>query len=77
MLVLSRKVGESFVIGNDITVEIVEIRGNTIRIGIAAPRDVPVHREEVMRAIAREAAQAAANITGQGGRTDAATTEVE
>lgn len=51
MLVLSRKVGESIVIGDEITVSILEIRGDLIRVGINAPRSVKVHRQEVFEAI--------------------------
>ena len=51
MLVLSRKVNESIVINNDITVVIVEIRGDKVRLGIEAPHEVPVHRKEVHAAI--------------------------
>jgi len=51
MLVLSRKKNESIVINNDITVTIVEIRGDKVRLGIVAPKDVPVHRQEVYDAI--------------------------
>lgn len=51
MLVLSRYAGESIVINNDITVTVVEIRGDKVRLGIVAPRDTPVHREEVYEAI--------------------------
>jgi carbon storage regulator len=47
MLVLSRKVGESIVIGGRITVTVVRVEGETVRLGIAAPADVPVHRQEV------------------------------
>ena len=51
MLVLSRKKNESIVINNDITVTVVEIRGDKVRLGIVAPREVPVHRQEVYDAI--------------------------
>jgi carbon storage regulator len=51
MLVLSRKKNESIVINNDITVTIVEIRGDKVRLGIVAPKEVPVHRQEVYDAI--------------------------
>lgn len=54
MLILSRKVGESLVIADDIIVTILEIRNHQIRIGITAPRDVDVHREEVYERIAAE-----------------------
>lgn len=52
MLVLSRKQGESIVIGEEVTLTIVEIRGDKVRIGIEAPRDIAVHRKEVADAIA-------------------------
>lgn len=51
MLVLSRKRNESIVINNDITIVVVEIRGDKVRLGVEAPRDVPVHRREVYDAI--------------------------
>lgn len=51
MLVLSRKKNESIVINNDIVITVVEIRGDKVRLGIVAPKDVPVHREEVYEAI--------------------------
>ena len=51
MLVLSRKKNESVVINNDVVVTVVEIRGDKVRLGIVAPRDVPVHRQEVYDAI--------------------------
>ena len=54
MLVLSRRIGESIVIGNHVTVTILEIRGDHVRLGIDAPRDVTVHRSEVLDAIAAQ-----------------------
>ena len=60
MLVLSRKKNETIVIGDDITIVVVEIRGDKVRLGIEAPKEVPVHRQEVYDAIKRsEAARAA------------------
>jgi carbon storage regulator len=53
MLVLSRKKNESIVINNEITVVVVEIRGDKVRLGIEAPKEVPVHRREVFDAIKR------------------------
>ena len=47
MLVLSRKKNESIVINNDITIVIVEIRGDKVRLGVEAPKEIPVHRREV------------------------------
>jgi carbon storage regulator len=51
MLVLSRKKNESIVINNDVVVTVVEIRGDKVRLGIVAPKEVPVHRQEVYDAI--------------------------
>ena len=59
MLVLTRRAGESVMIGDDVVITVLEARGDVIRIGIQAPRDVRVHREEVYRelqAANREAA---------------------
>ena len=49
MLILTRRIGESVVIGDDIVLTVVEVRGDAVRLGIAAPRSVDVHREEVYR----------------------------
>ncbi|MEO2014822.1 MAG: carbon storage regulator CsrA [Fuerstiella sp.] len=54
MLVLSRKKDEKIVIGDSITLMVIEIRGDKVRLGIDAPRDVTVHREEIYDAIKRE-----------------------
>ena len=51
MLVLSRKKNESIIIDNNIVVTVVEIRGDKVRLGIVAPKDVPVHRQEVYEQI--------------------------
>jgi len=54
MLVLSRQRDETIVIGEDIEVTVVDIRGDKVRLGISAPKHVPVHRKEVFEAIKRE-----------------------
>ncbi|MDR3639271.1 MAG: carbon storage regulator CsrA [Isosphaeraceae bacterium] len=54
MLVLARKRNESIIIGEDITVTVLEIRGDKVRLGIAAPGEVSVHRQEVFEAIQRQ-----------------------
>ena len=54
MLVLSRKKDESIVIDDNVIVTIIEVRGDKVRLGIQAPRDVAVHRKEVLEAILRE-----------------------
>jgi carbon storage regulator len=51
MLVLSRRVGESIVIGDEVTVTVLEVRGDVVRVGIRAPRSVTVHREELLREV--------------------------
>ena len=57
MLVLSRKKNESIIINNDITIVVVEIRGDKVRLGVEAPKEVPVHRREVYDAIKRSEAE--------------------
>ena len=57
MLVLSRHRDESIMIGDDIVITIVDIRGDKVRLGIQAPTHVPVHRQEVYEAIKREGSQ--------------------
>ena len=59
MLVLSRKKNESIVINDDITIVVVEIRGDKVRLGVEAPKEVPVHRNEVYEAIRRSQQEAA------------------
>ncbi|MCA9104371.1 MAG: carbon storage regulator CsrA [Pirellulaceae bacterium] len=54
MLVLSRHRDESIMIGDDVVITIVDIRGDKVRLGIEAPTDIPVHRQEVYEAIKRE-----------------------
>ena len=67
MLVLSRKKDESIVINNDITIVVVEIRGDKVRLGVEAPKEVPVHRREVFEAIARgEPVDAASAVAPSG-----------
>jgi carbon storage regulator len=64
MLVLSRGAGESVVIGGNVIVTVVEIKGDVVRLGIDAPREVQVHREEVFKAV-REANLASAGATDE------------
>lgn len=54
MLVLSRHIDESIMIGDDVVITVVDIRGDKVRLGIEAPQSIPVHRQEVYEAIKRE-----------------------
>jgi len=54
MLILTRRVGETVVIGNDVTVTVLGVKGNQVRLGVNAPREVAVHREEIFERIKRE-----------------------
>lgn len=62
MLVLSRKRDESIVIAGNITITVVDIRGDKVRLGISAPAEVPVHRKEVYDAIKRDEAATPATV---------------
>jgi carbon storage regulator len=54
MLILTRRVGETLMIGDEVTVTVLGVKGNQVRIGVNAPRDVSVHREEIYDRIKRE-----------------------
>ena len=54
MLILTRRVGESVVIGDDVDVTVLGVKGNQVRLGVKAPRDISVHREEIYQRIRRE-----------------------
>jgi carbon storage regulator len=54
MLILTRRVGETVMIGNDVTVTVLGVKGNQVRVGINAPKHVAVHREEIYERIKRE-----------------------
>ncbi|NVZ10945.1 carbon storage regulator CsrA [Allochromatium humboldtianum] len=56
MLILTRRVGETLMIGDEVTVTVLGVKGNQVRIGVNAPRDVAVHREEIYERIKREQA---------------------
>ena len=56
MLILTRRVGETVVIGDDVTVTVLGVKGNQVRLGVNAPKEVAVHREEIYERIKREQA---------------------
>ena len=66
MLVLTRKRGEQILIGDDIVLTIIEVRGDSIRVGIDAPRGVVIHRLEVMQAVTEANLEAARASAGDG-----------
>ena len=54
MLILTRRVGETVIIGNDVDVTVLGVKGNQVRLGVKAPREVTVHREEIFERICKE-----------------------
>ncbi|NCA70260.1 MAG: carbon storage regulator [Sphingobacteriia bacterium] len=72
MLILTRRVGETLMIGDEVTVTVLGVKGNQVRIGVNAPRDVAVHREEIYERIKREQAEGGviAGSTELGNRLD-------
>ena len=61
MLILTRRVGENVIVGDDIVISVIEVRGDAVRIGIQAPRSVGVHREEVYLELQKANEQAASS----------------
>ena len=54
MLMMTRRAGEKIILGDDIVIEVVEVTGNTVRLGVTAPRSLPVYREEIWAAVKEE-----------------------
>ena len=70
MLILSRRIGESLVIGDDISITVLRVKGNQVRLGISAPKSIAVQREELSERIKPDATAAASPLVGQPGDAD-------
>ena len=70
MLILTRRVGETLVIGDDVTVTVLGVRGNQVRLGVNAPKDIAVHREEIYQRIQNEKDSSNSAETTENGDSD-------
>ncbi len=66
MLILTRRVGETVVIGDDVTVTVLGVKGNQVRLGVNAPKEVAVHRQEIFERIQKEQAEQPVKIAAAG-----------
>ena len=71
MLILTRRIGETIMVGDEVTVTVLGVKGNQVRLGVSAPKTIPVHREEIYIRIKREEAIASATGGVSGGNDDA------
>jgi carbon storage regulator len=60
VLIITRRPGEKIMLGDDVVIEVIEVSGSSVRVGIAAPKSIPVYREEIWRSVKEENAAAAA-----------------
>jgi carbon storage regulator len=65
MLIITRRPGEKIMLGDDVVIEVIEVSGSSVRVGIAAPKSIPVYREEIWRAVKEENTAAAASDIDQ------------
>ena len=64
MLILTRRVGESLMVGDDVTITVLGVKGNQVRVGVKAPKEVAVHREEILNRIEEGASEDSRAETG-------------
>lgn len=67
MLILTRRVGETLMVGDNVAITVLGVKGNQVRIGVNAPKDVAVHREEIFQRIQREKGQGGTSSTSDTG----------
>lgn len=67
MLILTRRVGETVVIGNDVDITVLGVKGNQVRLGVKAPREISVHREEIYKRIKGESGKGKSAPAGRNG----------
>ena len=72
MLILTRRVGETLNIGDNVQVTVLGVKGNQVRIGVNAPKDIPVHREEIYQRIQKEKEAGIIGVDGNAAHRDAA-----
>ena len=65
MLILTRRIGETIMIGDDVTITVLGVKGNQVRLGVNAPKDVSVHREEIYQRIQREKGLGVTPVAGK------------
>ena len=70
MLILTRRVGETLVIGDDVTVTVLGVRGNQVRLGVNAPKDIAVHREEIYQRIQNEKSGEISSVSDENNDSD-------